>query len=718
MTSYCWKVFVLLFLQILGSSSLTSAAPNAEFNKWPVLHTACANKPYQLQATSNPNWNYSWSIDSGNGTFQNVSTASPTLTIDAPGTYTVQLIVREGGTSDTKTISLGAVNCDSNGVVQSTDPIYSVIGPFTYLGKNPWIYGDLAEISTANSIFEAGAAAPPKLGTKFSGTAVYSNYHLTGTGTHFITEFSPKPFLYLRFDDGEGVDHGICLLPDSAYTIVSDTSIRLENADCQDVPGTVTFYARPLGNNFWDSATERQFWIFYGTDQAFLSTFYRSGDQKFLNAARLFADYNWQFMLGSGYKYPYPRGSSIASAVLRAADGKANRFSRIKSIINILDSLFCNPQKKGDLDGRECGATLLAAAYAAKLDPDSTRHSNYCSLLSSRATQLIALQEPNGYWSENPYPVNADYPYAPVTVSPLRFGMSPWREFYLISAFQHAYDLFIETSSKGCNDPVLAGKLLTSIEAAVTWAYQSGRDSKNRGVYYDIDYATNGQITATGNGTVSVSTSTNPQTVTGSGTNFRDLFACDGSDYIGFASSHTVYQVTGCSSQTSLTITPSFGSQGESSITGSSWKRTPKSGSCNSTATYCNAPDRNLTRTLAAVTARTYSLTGKATYKQWAIEWYAATFGGPDTGPALAPVASFGTPSSGPNSDGYINDAIVSLPNCNVGNPPPCTPEGNAPAWMGKNFSEAYGYGNIQSVIARIQDLIAPSPPSALHIEY
>ena len=50
-----------------------------------------------------------------------------------------------------------------------------------------------------------------------------------------------------------------------------------------------------------------------------------------------------------------------------------------------------------------------------------------------------------------------------------------------------AYESLNDTTSQGCNNPTLATPTLTAITNAVTWQNNYGRDTVNRGVYYEVN---------------------------------------------------------------------------------------------------------------------------------------------------------------------------------------------------------------------------------------
>ncbi len=58
-----------------------------------------------------------------------------------------------------------------------------------------------------------------------------------------------------------------------------------------------------------------------------------------------------------------------------------------------------------------------------------------------------------------------------------------------------AYESLIDTTSQGCNNPSLAASALTAIENAEAWVVNYGRDSSNRGHYYEVNSQSDDQDT-------------------------------------------------------------------------------------------------------------------------------------------------------------------------------------------------------------------------------
>jgi hypothetical protein len=184
---------------------------------------------------------------------------------------------------------------------------------------------------------------------------------------------------------------------------------------------------------------------------------------------------------------------------------------------------------------------------------------------------------------------------------------------------------------------------------------------------------------------------------------------CDGTHFIGFEATFTVYKIASCSSDTAATITPAFGLYGSTygetaNISGSQYSVAPSAtSSCNSSASYCfgSSGDRSLTRTIAGDTAWLYAQTHNPTYLAWADEWTSATLGGPTAGLNTAVNVGAATlPCSGPACDGFVNDMIYSAPSCFTSAPPCAYGVTGVYSNLGKNFAEAWGAPGIDNELA------------------
>jgi hypothetical protein len=396
----------------------------------------------------------------------------------------------------------------------------------------------------------------------------------------------------------------------------------------------------------------------------------------------------------------------MISQFFRALDGHSERFPGLYNWINIEVPMWAPPDNSPNIDNRESGYMLWNIALGAKTDPDSTRHSQYCSWLNTFVPVWNSKQSADGSWGENEFAMNRGYVSAPQTFSaPFVYETSPWRIAINIKALEAAYESLNDTTSKGCNNPTVAASTLTAITNAVAWQYNYGRDTTNRGVFYEVNSQSNDQMTTNGTGTVSINLSST--TLTGTGTNWQTAGYCDGTHFIGISSAGTVYKIASCTSNTVAKLSVPFGLYGETSnASGSPIAYAPSaSTSCGgSSATYCytgvGGGDRNLTRTTCGAIGWLYSVTLSTTHKGWVDECLSATLGGPTAGlTAAANIGSVTLPCSGPACDGFVSDLVAAAASCNT-QAAPCVYGGYLYSNLGKNFGEAFGAPGIDNALA------------------
>jgi hypothetical protein len=114
-----------------------------------------------------------------------------------------------------------------------------------------------------------------------------------------------------------------------------------------------------------------------------------------------------------------------------------------------------------------------------------------------------------------------------------------------------------------------------------------------------------------------------------------------------------------------------------------------------------------------------YYTTGIPMYQGWGDECYAATLGGPSTGPSSSTlIGAFATGCAGPSCDGYIGDVVAAARDCNAGNPAPCVPGGYIFSNLGKNFGEAFGAPGIDNELGWRLGGVAPVVNRTLWVSF
>ena len=602
----------------------------------------------------------------------------------------------------------GQVVVNSAGIVQTGLPPAqdNLLGPLIPSGNSPWIFGDLAEKAVADNMAPAALAAAPTLGTALQGTVSFSGGNTLNTTADLRGALSGKAWVAVAWNSVDGAGTGRLLCPISSVT--ASTIVCYENFAEPKFSGMTAYLLPPPdshGCDFqcWTTENPNTVWNYYDVAIGLYRLYYRTGNPTYLTQARAYADIQWQWVIDHGYRTVSPRAGSMISQFFRAGEGHAERLPGLYNLI----SLWA-PAWETNTDLRESGYWYWSAALGAKVDTDPTRHAQYCSWLTAYAPHWISTQNADGSWSEDEYQLNASYVSAPKSfTSPFQYGSAPWRQAINVKAMEAAYESLIDTTPQGCNNPTLAASTLTSITNAVTWQYTYGRDTTNRGVFYEVNSQSNDQMSAAGTGTVSVKVGST--SLVGAGTNWQTAGNCDGTHFIGIqgGSPRGVYKIASCASDTAATLTTAFGLYGESSnVSGSPIAFSPSaSSSCGgSLAKYCytgaGKGDRNLTRTVCGGMGWLYAQTFNATFKAWADECVSATLGGPAAG--LTKAANIGVmslPCAGPGCDGFVSDTLAAAPDCNT-QAEPCVWGTFLYGNLGKNFGETFGAPGIDNVLA------------------
>ncbi len=597
---------------------------------------------------------------------------------------------------------------DSNGIcVTGLSPIQNnLLGPLTPYGSNPWTYGDLANKGTVDYMVPIALAEAPVLGTALSGTFSFTSGSDTLTTTADLrTPLSGIPYIVVAWNSVDGAGTGRLICPISSVTI---NSVVCSEHEQEPSFSGVTGYIYPttpdshgcFPANCWTAENPSQVWNYYDVSIGLYRLYYRTLNSQYQTWARQFADIQWQWVLDHGYRAVSPRAGAMVSQFFRAGESHAERLPGLYNLVSILVPLWAT-----NSDLRESGYTFWYEALGAKVDADPTRHAQYCAWQTTYSPHWTSTQNADGSWSENEFGLNPSYVSAPKSFTPpFQYQGAPWREAINIKSLEAAYESLSDTSAQGCNNPTLAATLLTSITAAVTWQNNYGRDSSNRGDYYEVNSQSNDQASVSpATGTVSATlTSTN---ITGVGTGWQTSGYCDGTHFIGFYTPRTVYKIASCADNTHATLSIAFGLYGEmSNVSGDQFGIAPAASSaCHSSATYCytGTGDRNLTRTNCGGIGWLYNKTLNTTYKGWGDECYSATLGGPTAGlNNLANLGSITLPCAGPACDGLVTDVVASAANCNdTSNVPPCL-FGVSFGNLGKNYGEAFGAPGIDNELA------------------
>jgi hypothetical protein len=720
-----------LTMTAAGYTATPALSPLARFNVWPTLSTARAGAG-SLQLTNssfttndNAAISYFWQQLGGpiTGAFSSRVAASPTFTAPLAGNYTIQLSACDstGQCATPMAAPAGAVSTDSKAVVVTglSPSMDNLLGPLVIANAaaNPWPYGDLAEIGVGTNIATAALSSPPQLGTQLAGTVSWTPGNVVTTTSDLRTPLSGQAYMAIAWDsaDGPGTGRIICPIASvSATQVTCSVNIFAPGGNGKNaylMPGTDS-----NGLNFlaWLNANPSTIWNYYDVGIALYRLYYRTGNSTFLTQAGQFADIHWQWMLDHGYNYPSPRAASMVSQFFRGLDGHSERFPGLNLEVQKLVALFGDPGGSPAIDNREAGYALWDAALGAKTDSDSTRHAQYCSWLNTYVPVWNSKQSADGSWGENEYALNPSYVSAPKSFSaPFTYEGAPWREAINLKAMEAAYESLNDTGSQGCNNTSLGASALTAIKKAQAWVVNYGRDSVNRGDYYEVNSQSSDQETVFNPaGTVAITVGS--KALAGTGTHWLTAGYCDGAHFVGIQTPRTVYKISSCTSDTAATLSLSFGLYGEMvNVSGSAYSVAPSPTSvCNSLATYCfgSTGDRNLTRTGCGSMGWLYNTTDISMYKDWGDECYSATLGGPATGPdSSTGIGQNASGCAGPFCDGFIGDVVAGARDCNAGNTAPCIPGSYVFSNLGKNFGEAFGAPGIDNHLAwRLGGLAPP----------
>lgn len=605
----------------------------------------------------------------------------------------------------------------------------NLLGPLTPIFTSPWTYSDLAEVGTAAYMAPQAIADAPALGTALSGTVsfVAGNSFLTTT-TDLTGPLSGQTVVIAAWTTVDGSGTGRLQCP-----ILSVTSTQI---NCSENPAEPSFtgasaYLQPVPSAdgctilCWTVENPTVSWNYYDVSKGLFSLHYRYGssDTTYIGYARQYADINWQWVIDHGYRSTAPRAGSMVSQFFRALDGHPERFPGLYNWINLEIPPWASPAASPNIDNREAGYMLWDIALGAKTDTDPTRHAQYCTWLSTYTASWNSVQAPDGSFPENEYYLNQSYVSAPKSFTPpftnanaaSVYQGAPWREAINVRSLEAAYESLLDTSSQGCNNPTLAATTLTTITNAVTWQNNYGRDTSNRGISYEVNSQSADQNTVGGTGTVSVNLGSTA--LSGSGTNWSTAGYCDGTHFLGFRNSLTIYKIASCSSDVAATLSVAYGIYGESSnLSASNYDVAPAAFTgCHSSATYCFGQngDRNLTRVTCAGFAWLYAQTLNATYKNWGDECFSATLGGPTAGlNSAANLGSFVLPCSGSACDGLVTDIVEGARNCSSSPPPTACLFGVGPGNLGKNYGEGWGAPGIDNELGWRLASVGPGPCS------
>lgn len=414
----------------------TASAPG-----WTDWVSMRAGYPFQLDGGNSVSLNdlsasvtYQWSQVSGPSRvmWSDPSAASPTISGLIFGNYRFRLEVTDAlGQKSAAEKDIGAVATDDNGVVVYPDPrLYTLLGPATIFGSNPWEWFD----SRNRVMFEHWAdqyeinGGPWRLesdqtsinGVPRLGTAIVAqgDSKLYGVGTNFTTVFCggrpgparPESYIVLRIPTANP-NETPRPYPRLVNSCQSDTEITFAGGWVWERPGAPS-PGLPWGT--WNLCPDCGTWRgifatsninYYSNDLAHYALYYRSGWAKALNSARWLADRWYRSPWQLSFVATTPRDYALSGAYLRATvDPDGNPYDLWPSLRAFSDMCVrLGLLNKGPLDDvREQSYCLAYAALQAWLDPDPAQR----QIAKTRVEQAYAAhwgpeQRPDGNYVSN-----------------------------------------------------------------------------------------------------------------------------------------------------------------------------------------------------------------------------------------------------------------------------------------------------------------------------
>jgi len=630
------------------------------------------------------------------------------------------------------------------------DALSDIVGPVVPMNSGPWAAYDLAVKGDVDAIVNYSMNYVPLTGSALPGTYTLNNVipiTLTGTTAPGV---NPGDTILVAWNGPDGAANtrlimGVASVSGNVITTTNSSGLSNTVWNSSPLSGlTVYTCARCVVDitdptygtgllvyscGHWGLCGQNggASWNFYDPALAIYRVYLRTGDPAYLTAFRNFTDTWWEWALQSGAPQGLnpPRWYSLVSQYVRALDlGGAQGTARLAALygevysLNFLSNV--GPCRLDGQDNREPGYCLIWAAVGARADSDATRHTNYCSMVTTLVNDALSVQDASGRWNEK----NGPFSYAMP-------GESPWRVFALNQGLARAYDVLNDTTAAGCNNTTLAASVLSALVASGNWVYSSGYDPTGRQIYYDADHPNDG-LNATGlvnhGGTCTVTSGSTSFTCSG-GVTLQTDFNCNGTDYIGFENSSGstwTAKLQSCASQTQGTFTSAWGGAEQTTknymgnVSAGSYtsinfdspqiaRSLPASSTCHNSASFCvpfgSGLQSGYTNRIGNFDAIwimgwLYKTTGNATWKTRGDEIFSAAYGGPADGPGGS------MPCSGPGCDGYEADYGNVLPGCFGGMvPPPCNRftnyagPMNVYAFLGKTVGQVAGIGGADNYL-------------------
>lgn len=390
---------------------------------WTDWLSARAGYLYRLDGSSStslndtPTLTYEWNQLSGPSkpTWTNKRTVSPTLSGFVFGTYVLTLKVTDSlGATATTNLQIGSVATDPKGVVVNANAdARAMWGDQIAFGQNGWAWADSRHKYMAEWFGDALASnAPFKASWRnyAAGTVSATNGSatLTGVGTSFNTALDCAAgdiYLSIRYPDSS--------VPDGfrfkAFKVVpgSCTATQLTLRDpWAALPGTTSGMA-------WAVLTQGDFFTwnnggsnpnYYDNVLAHYSLYWRSGNEKYRDYARVLADRwfenpYWDYGAGAGggdiTLNGAPRLKALSGLMMRAIDGQPLFWAHLRGQLSFAQSV--TPGSGVFDDVREWSYWLQYLAMGARFDPSGVNRASYLASVNALVARFLSNQS-SGAW--------------------------------------------------------------------------------------------------------------------------------------------------------------------------------------------------------------------------------------------------------------------------------------------------------------------------------